>query len=93
MHINLSPEMEKFLQYKVGTGLYSNASEVVRDAIRRMLAEDEKLGALRAAIAVGDSQLDKGEGREYTQDVLEQITKKAKANARQRKKVNADVTP
>jgi len=36
MHINLSPEMEQFVQRKVDTGFYSNASEVIRDAIRRM---------------------------------------------------------
>jgi antitoxin ParD1/3/4 len=48
MHINLSSEMEQYIQRKVGTGFYSNASEVVRDAIRRMREEDEKLEALRA---------------------------------------------
>ncbi|WP_365303318.1 type II toxin-antitoxin system ParD family antitoxin, partial [uncultured Thiodictyon sp.] len=52
MHINLSPEMEQYLQVKVGTGYYSNASEVVRDAIRRMRDEDEKLAVLRSAVAV-----------------------------------------
>ena len=46
MHINLSPEIEHYLQLKVGTGFYSNASEVVRDTIRRMRQEDEKLERL-----------------------------------------------
>jgi antitoxin ParD1/3/4 len=45
MHINLSPEIEQYLQSKVGTGFYSNASEVVRDAIRRMWEEDDRLKA------------------------------------------------
>ncbi|WP_367027004.1 type II toxin-antitoxin system ParD family antitoxin [Methylococcus sp. ANG] len=74
MHINLSPEMEKYLQTKVGTGFYSNASEVVRDAIRRMRAEDEKLEALRAAVRVGDEQLERGEGIAYTPERLDKIT-------------------
>ncbi|MGH8474999.1 MAG: type II toxin-antitoxin system ParD family antitoxin [Methylococcales bacterium] len=60
--INLSPEMEQYLQSKIGTGYYSNASEVVRDAIRRMRDEDEKLAALRSAVKVGDEQLERGEG-------------------------------
>lgn len=93
MHINLSPEMEQYLQSKVGTGFYSNASEVVRDAIRRMREEDEKLAALRAAVQVGDEQIDRGEGVPYTQERLETITAKALANARQGKKVNPDVAP
>ncbi|WP_374090139.1 type II toxin-antitoxin system ParD family antitoxin [Methylomicrobium lacus] len=91
MHINLSAEMEQYLQSKVGTGFYSNASEVVRDAIRRMREEDEKLTALRAAVQVGDDQLERGEGIPYTPERLETITAKAFANSRQGKKVNPDV--
>jgi antitoxin ParD1/3/4 len=92
MHINLSAEMEQYLQSKVGTGFYSNASEVVRDAIRRMREEDEKLAALRAAVQVGDEQIERGEGIPYTPERLEAITTKAFANSRQGKKVNPDVT-
>ena len=92
MHINLSPELEQYLQVKVGTGYYSNASEVVRDAIRRMRDEDEKVAILRSAVAVGDEQLEKGEGLIYTPELLGQLTEKAFANARNGKKVSADVT-
>lgn len=91
MHINLSPEIEQYLQAKVSTGYYSNASEVVRDAIRRMRDEDEKLATLRFAVAVGDEQLERGEGAAYTQELLKQITEEAFANARNGKKVSADV--
>jgi len=93
MHINLSTEMEQYLQSKVGTGFYSNASEVVRDAIRRMREEDEKLAALRAAVQVGDDQLERGEGAPYTPDRLETITAKAFSNSRHGKKVSPDVAP
>ena len=93
MHINLSQEMEQYLQSKVGTGFYSNSSEVVRDAIRRMREEDEKLAALRAAVQIGDGQLDRGEGVAYTPERLEAITANALANARRGKKANPDVAP
>lgn len=93
MHINLSPEIEQYLQTKVGTGFYSNASEVVRDAIRRMWEEDEKLTQLRAAVQIGDEQLDQGEGKTYSADRLERITEKAFSNARNGKKVGANVVP
>jgi len=85
--------MEQYLQSKVGTGFYSNASEVVRDAIRRMREESEKLAALRAAVQVGDDQLERGEGTPYTPEQLETITAKAFANSRHSKKVNPDVVP
>ena len=91
MHINLSPEMEQYIQRKVGTGFYSNASEVVRDAIRRMREEDEKLEALRAAVRRGDEQPDRGEGTDYTPELLEKMSEKAFANAKHGKQVNPDV--
>jgi antitoxin ParD1/3/4 len=91
MPINLSPEMEQYLQAKVSAGHYSNASEVVRDAIRRMREEDEKLAVLRSAVAVGDEQLERGAGVTYTTERLKQITEKAFANSRDGKKVSADV--
>jgi antitoxin ParD1/3/4 len=93
MHINLSQEMEKFVQSKVESGFYSNATEVIRDAIRRMRNEDEKAAALRAAIRTGDEQLDRGEGVPYTPDLLNRMTQAASENARQGKPANPDVLP
>ena len=93
MHINLSAEIERYLESKVGTGLYHNAAEVVRDAIRRMQEEDEKLSALRAAVQVGDAQIERGEGIPYTPERLAAITAKAFAQARQGNPVNPDVAP
>jgi antitoxin ParD1/3/4 len=93
MHINLSPEMEQFLQNKVGTGFYNNASEVVRDAIRRMWTEDENLSKLRAAVQIGDEQLARGEGSVYSAETLDKITEKALTNSRNSKKINAEIAP
>lgn len=74
--------MEQYLQSKVGTGFYSNASEVVRDAIRRMWEEDKKLAKLRAAVDAGDKQIEQGDGVPYSAERLETITAKAPSNAR-----------
>jgi antitoxin ParD1/3/4 len=93
MHINLSPEIEQYLQSKLSSGLYGNTSEVIRDAIRRMKAEDEKLNALKTAVQLGDAQLELGEGIPYAQERLEAITEKAYANSRLGKPVNPDVAP
>jgi antitoxin ParD1/3/4 len=52
MHINLSEEMERYIKSKVSTGFYGNATEVIRDAIRRMQASDVQVaqpGVVRAA--------------------------------------------
>lgn len=36
MNVSLTPELERFVREKVATGLYNNASEVVREALRAL---------------------------------------------------------
>jgi len=38
VNVSLTPELERFVREKVATGLYNNASEVVREALRAMHA-------------------------------------------------------
>ena len=42
MHISLTPELEARVKSKVGSGMYNNASEVIREALRFM-DQNEKL--------------------------------------------------
>lgn len=65
MPINLSPEMEGFVKGKVETGFYGNATEVVRDAPRRMQAEDARVHAWKMAAKFTDDELDRGDGAGY----------------------------
>jgi len=67
MHISLTPELEKIVKQKVESGLYNNASEVVREALRFMeqsedLVHQMKLEHLRAHLAQGEAQIARGEG-------------------------------
>ena len=66
MHISLTPELEARIKRKVESGLYNNASEVVREALRFMESNEElvyrmKLEALRKALAPGAAQAAAGE--------------------------------
>jgi len=40
MNLSLTPELEQLIQHKINSGMYTNASEVVRDALRRMDEHD-----------------------------------------------------
>lgn len=93
MHINLSPEMEGFIKNKVASGFYGNATEVIRDAIRRMQAEENRISAWQAAIRQGDAQLDAGEGVAYTPAALDDITQSAIGALHSGKPMDADVLP
>jgi antitoxin ParD1/3/4 len=41
MNVSLTPELEKFVDGKVESGLYNNASEVVREGLRLLKESDE----------------------------------------------------
>ncbi len=69
MHISLTPELEAHVKAKVESGLYNNASEVIREALRFMETHEDwihelKLARLREQLKVGLAQLERGEGIE-----------------------------
>lgn len=93
MHVNLSPEMEGFIKSKVSSGFYGNATEVIRDAIRRMQAEESRITAWRLAIQEGDAQLERGEGITFTADALNDITQSAISAMHSSQPMSRDVLP
>ena len=83
MNVSLTPELERIVQEKVASGLYDNASEVIREALRLLLQKDE-MGRLYqdwlvAEIESGWSELERGETLPYD---LDSIVAEAKAGAR-----------
>lgn len=93
MHVNLSPEMEGFIKNKVAGGFYGNATEVIRDAIRRMQSEESRIAAWQAAIKKGDEQLDRREGIAYTPETLNNITQSAISAMHSGQPMDGDVLP
>ena len=41
MNVSLTPELEQFVDGKVESGLYNNASEVIREGLRLLKEHDE----------------------------------------------------
>ncbi len=41
MNVSLTPELEKFIDGKVDSGLYNDASEVIREGLRLLKEHDE----------------------------------------------------
>lgn len=74
MHISLTDRLEAWVREKVESGLYNNASEVIREALRtQMRAEqtrEEKLEALRAELQIGIDQAERGEFVEWDKDAF-----------------------
>ena len=57
MNVNLTPQLEELVRSKVASGLYTSASEVVREALRLMEEQDRlreaKLAQLRSDVRHG----------------------------------------
>ncbi len=59
--LSLGEHWEGFIREQISSGRYGSASEVVRDALRDMEERMERLSALRAHIAEGLGQAERGE--------------------------------
>jgi antitoxin ParD1/3/4 len=82
MNISLTPELERRIAEKVDSGLYTTASEVVREALRLLFSDEEEQHRrrmkawLNAEIREGLEELDRGEwvdGDEAYRQVTETI--------------------
>lgn len=61
MNVALTPELEALIRRKLATGLYKNASEVVREGLRLLAEEDEWKAEVRRKIAAGRKALRAGQ--------------------------------
>ena len=79
MNITLGKEFEKRITEKVSDGLYTSASEVIRDGLRLLfekdVAKNQQLAILREEVAKGFEQLAAGESsKRSVMDIFEQAS-------------------
>lgn len=85
MNISLTPELEKFVEKEVESGLYQTASEVVRAGLRRLREDkDARRSAapktfeeLETQLLHSIGQLDRGEGMDG-EKVIRRLRKRIK---------------
>ncbi len=92
MIVELTPQLEAVIREKVDSGRYANAFEVIEDALLLMENRD-KVERLRAAIAVGLEQLERGEVIPWTADSMDRLIQEANEEDRQGLPISADVLP
>jgi len=77
LNVNLTPQLEELVRQKVSSGRYNSASEVVREALRLMEAQDEmralKLEQLRREIREG---LESGPARPWSIAEMKRVGRK-----------------
>lgn len=84
MNVSLTPELEKFVEGKVQSGLYNNASEVVREGLRLLKEHDEIRFKWREQIERGWLQAQTGkvvDGEEAFRKADERIKQRGRKRA------------
>src|SRR5215216_1844616 len=76
MNVSLTPRLEAMIREKVESGMYNNASEVVREALR-LLEQHDRERRLREELAIGVAQLERGEGIPVTPELIARIKRNA----------------
>ncbi|MBM3560066.1 MAG: type II toxin-antitoxin system ParD family antitoxin [Alphaproteobacteria bacterium] len=84
MQVTLTPALEALIRRKIESGLYGDASDVVRDALRLLAARDEaeamRLDVLRLALVDGETS---GLATGFSFDRLnEELDRRSDATAR-----------
>jgi antitoxin ParD1/3/4 len=77
VNVSLTPELEQFVTRKVESGLYNNASEVVREGLRLLKEHDEVRRKWRDQIERGWLQAQAGQVVDG-----EQVFRKARARTK-----------
>lgn len=84
MNVSLTPQLEEFVAYKVSSGRYSGASEVVREALRLLEEQDRlreiRLDHLRREVAIGLEQIERGQvvdGKQFFDELLRKLEARA----------------
>ena len=93
MNINFPPVDEQYIKGKIDAGFYSNATELVRDAVRRLREADEKRQDLLAAVQLGEEQIAQGHYKHYTPELFETIKQNSIEKAQRNQPLNPDVLP
>lgn len=83
MNVSLSSTFEAYIQKQLDEGTYNNASEIIREALRLKMQQDEiyqtRLESLRAAIIQGEES---GDSTPFDmQDIIQEAKKDAGLNA------------
>lgn len=94
MNIYLGKHFEELIRAQVESGRYANASEVVREALRRYEIDEEKLARLRAKLDEAEEEFRRGKSvevidvRAFIEGIRDQALARAKA-ARSQEEVHA----
>jgi putative addiction module CopG family antidote len=92
MSIQLSPEAEALVRQLIARGDYDDPESVVDEALRVLIERDQH-AKLKAEIAIGIEQIERGQVVEWTPDFLDRLKREADALVRSGKLTEDELKP
>ena len=93
MAMQIPADIEARIQQKLAEGFFSDADEVIREAMRLLDQQDRQREEFRAKFRSGLDQLDRGEGIPFTPELMSRIRQEVAERYRRGEQPNPDVCP
>ena len=89
----LTPQHEALIGDILTVGNYRDPDLIITDALQQLAAREQNLQKLKAKIQIGLDQLDRGEGLEWTPDLMDTLLREADEMFHRGEQPNPDVCP
>ena len=93
MVIRVTPEIEADIRQRVESGEYADESEVLQTALRMLDARERRLQEIRASLKEAVASIERGEGIEWTPELMDEIEREVDERVRRCEMPKADVCP
>lgn len=91
--INLGKPYEIYIKNQIQTGLFSSATEVIKDALRNRMEKDQnyRIERVHALLARGEADIQMGKTVAYTNSLMSEITELGRKNSIDKKTVKDEI--
>ena len=93
MIIHVTPEIEADIRQRVASGEYAGETEVLRMALRMLDGRERRSQEIRASLAEAVASIGRGEGIEWTPELMDEIEREVEERMRRGDMPNPDVCP
>jgi antitoxin ParD1/3/4 len=93
MVIHVTPEIAADIRQRVESGAYADETEVLQTALRMLAARERRLQEIRASLAEGLAEIERGEGVEWTPELMDEISREVDERIRRGDMPNPDACP
>ncbi|MGK7872813.1 MAG: type II toxin-antitoxin system ParD family antitoxin [Xenococcaceae cyanobacterium] len=81
MHIRFAEVDGNFIKQEIENGYYTNETELVRDAVRRLREEKQRAQCFHAAVMKGVEDIEAGRTTPFTRELMDKLVQEGIARA------------